>query len=220
MSADAAQPPPRDGPAGDKPDHDALEIVATVILGLAVLAIAWSSLQSSLWGGEQATATTQSVLTSDEANDLFQQADGIKTLDQILFVDFLTNCTSDDVDASDDYACEQIVGNMSEPGQEAFAAWAEEEDQFLPFETDEYNDTIYGDAEAGLADSDALFAEAGDANTNGDRYETAASSLAMVLFFAGISLVIGWVRLRWVLLGIAAVILVWAGVYLAGLPTV
>jgi hypothetical protein len=69
-----------------------------------------------------------------------------------------------------------------------------------------------------IAESEAEFADARQANTNSDRYETAASSFAMVLFFGGISLVIAWRRLRWILLSGASVVLVWAGVYLISLP--
>lgn len=204
------------------PDHDLLEVVATVILGLAVLAIAFSSLQSSLWNGEQATATTSSVLASDQANDLFQLADGTKTLDQILFVEFLVSCNTDAADESDEglgFACEQIFNNLSEPGQDALEVWLESDD-VLPFETDAYLSELYLEAEDEREASEALFLEAREANTNGDRFETASTSLAMVLFFAGISLVIGWVRLRWVLLGISMLIFVVAIVYLLSLQRV
>ncbi len=131
------------------------------------------------------------------------------------------NSVSDSADESDvglAFACDQIFSNMSEPGQQAVDVWLESEDPELPFESEAYSELIYSAPEAERAAAEELFVEAGQANKDGDRYERAASSLAMVLFFAGISLVIGWVRLRWVLLAMAGVILLVAGVYLLGLP--
>jgi hypothetical protein len=194
-----------------------LEVVAAVVLGFAVLAIAWGSMQSALWGGQQASATTESVLLSNEANDRFQEADGIKTLDQVLFVEFLVTCTEEG-NTSTDFSCEQIVANLSDPGGEALDVWSASEDQFLVFDTDEYLDALYGEADVVSIESRAQFDLAAEANTNGDGYETASSAFATVLFFAGISLVISSGRVRRVLLGAATVSLIAAGGYLLSLP--
>jgi hypothetical protein len=194
-----------------------LEVLAAVVLGFAVLAIAWGSMQSALWGGTQDSATTQSVLLSNEANDLFQQADGIKTLDQILFVEYLVACVGEQ-DDSTDFVCEQIIANLSVPGSAALDSWSDNDDQFLVFETDEYLDALYGEAAEASAESQTQFEVAVQANTNGDRYETASSALATVLFFAGISLVISSTLVRRMLLAAATLALIAAGGYLLLLP--
>lgn len=203
----------------DKPSHDMLEVIATVVLGIAITLIAWNALQSSLWSGEQAKATTDAVLTSNASNDSYQLADGIKTLDQLLFVEIFTSGVCDDGENGDDVACDQIVNNMSLPGQEALIAWFDN-DELLPFDSEAYVTEIYSDAEALDVESNEFVVAADQANTNADRYDTASTTLATVLFFAGISLVIAWRRLRIVLLGIASVILIGSAVYVATLPIV
>ena len=203
----------------DTPSHDVLEVIATVVLGIAITLIAWNALQSSLWSGEQAKATTDAVLTSNASNDSYQLADGIKTLDQLLFVEIFTSGVCDDGENADDVACDQIVNNMSLPGQEALIAWFDN-DELLPFDSEAYFTEIYSEAEALDVESNEFVVAADQANTNADRYDTASTTLATVLFFAGISLVIGWRRLRIVLLGIASVILIGSAVYVATLPIV
>lgn len=202
-----------------KPSHDLLEVIATVVLGVAITLIAWNALQSSLWSGEQAKATTDAVLTSNASNDSYQLADGIKTLDQLLFVEIFTSGVCDDGENADEVACDQILNNMSPPGQEALVAWFDNDD-LLPFDSDAYFEEIYSDAEALDVESNEFVVAADQANTNADRYDTASTTLATVLFFAGISLVIAWRRLRIVLLGIASVILIGSAVFVATLPIV
>jgi type II secretory pathway pseudopilin PulG len=203
----------------DKASHDVLEVIATVVLGIAITLIAWNALQSSLWSGEQAKATTDAVLTSNASNDSYQLADGIKTLDQLLFVEIFTSGVCDDGENADDVACDQIVNNMSLPGQEALIAWFDN-DELLPFDSEAYGVELYSEAEALDVESNDFVVAADQANTNADRYDTASTTLATVLFFAGISLVIAWRRLRIVLLGIASVILIGSAVYVATLPIV
>ena len=202
----------------DHPSHDLLEVIATVVLGVAIMLIAWNALQSSLWGGEQAKATTDAVLTSNAANDSYQLADGVKILDQLLFVEVFTSGVCDEGEAADEEACDQILNNMSPPGLDAASAWFDGE-QF-PFESDAYSTEIYSEADALDVESNEFVVAADQANTNADRYDTASTILATVLFFAGISLVVAWRRLRIVLLGIASVVLLGSAVYVVTLPVV
>jgi hypothetical protein len=213
-----------DAPPGadDTTSHDILEIVATVILGLAIMLIAWNSLQSALWSGEQDKANTQAVLINNQSNDAYQLADGIKTLDQLLFVQFLVSgCASDDgADELRAFTCDQIIRNLSQPGLDAIDEWSNNDSEEPPFETDAYFAALYSDAEGIAAESLAFVETADEANTKADQYESTSAALAMVLFFAGISLVISWRRLRIVMLAMAGVIMVASAVYVATLDTV
>jgi len=65
----------------DAARSDYVELVAAVLLGLAAMAIAWSSCQSALWGGQQDEAYTESVRAANEAVDLLQAADTARALD-------------------------------------------------------------------------------------------------------------------------------------------
>ena len=55
-----------------------LEVTATVLLGIAVVAIAWATFQASKWGGQRDKALAESVLLSNEANDGFQQFEHVR----------------------------------------------------------------------------------------------------------------------------------------------
>lgn len=67
-----------------------MEVVAAVVLGIAAVAITWSTFQSGLWGGQQDEAYTESVREANNAVDQLQAADTVRTLDQSLFVVILT----------------------------------------------------------------------------------------------------------------------------------
>jgi hypothetical protein len=66
--------------------------------------------------------------------------------------------------------------------------------------------------------SEQFFDEAGEANENGDEFELASTILTIVLFFAGISVVIIDRRISWALLGVASLLLVGATAYVVSLP--
>jgi hypothetical protein len=77
-------------------EHDLLEVLATIILGVAAVITAWSVYQSSLWGGVQDTALTNSVNRTTESADLFQAADSTRSLDRTLFIELFTSGACDE----------------------------------------------------------------------------------------------------------------------------
>ncbi len=213
--------PPRSTPPspGEPPEakNDWLEVFAATLLGLAAIAIAWSAYQSSLWGGKQDAALTESVRENNVATDLFQTADRIRTFDQTLFLELLSSGVCEEGTEDADFVCEQIFANVSPEGVIAIDEWFDN-DELAPFDSEAYNDAIYAPGLEADESSDAFFADATAANENGDDYELASTLLATVLFFAGISVVIVWPLIRKLLLGAGAVLLVGSGVFLATLP--
>jgi hypothetical protein len=205
-----------------KPDHDVREVIATMVLGIAVVAIAWSSYQSSLWGGEQAKATTQAILQSNLSVDSFLESDGIRTSDQNQWNQYLADCLIEyedgEFESIESFACEQLLESISPEGLVELDKWFASDVYFFPFDSDEYYDALYIDGPVELAASDEFTKLAGEANENGDRYQGASTILAIVLFFSGISLVIGWVRLRSTLLVGASLVLAASCAYLVSLP--
>jgi hypothetical protein len=202
-----------------KPNHDVREIIATVVLGIAVVAIAWSSLQSSLWGGEQATATTEALLQSNLSVDSYLEAQGLKSLDLTLFTQYLDSCTLDDWSLADeeDLTCYYLSTSGSPQGSDEVEDWIFGEN-LVPFESQEYLDGLYADGDAELAAASENVDLARDANQNSDRYQTASTILAIVLFFSGVSLVIGYARLRSALLVMASLTLVATIAFLTSIP--
>jgi hypothetical protein len=202
--------------AATKRRSDVYEIIAAVLLGVATVAIAWSANQSNLWGGSQDKLLAQSVRVSNDAVDSFQNGDSIRQLDQLLFVELLIQfdtSTEDDLTEVET----QIINNLSETGEEVVSLWADGGTEF-PFEEDVYFDALFADGEELSAESDRLYDEAVQANTNGDNYVLASTLMATVLFFAGISMVLNSERVRRVLLGVATLSLVGSIAYMVTLP--
>ena len=201
----------------DNAEIDVTELVAALLLGLAAVTIAWSTYQSALWGGQQDEAYTESVREANNAVDLLQAADTIRTLDQSLFVGVLTSGVCDEGEQGDEVACEQVLTNMSDEGAAAVDEWLISSES-KPFESPAYLDTLYGQGEDAKLVSEQFFEEAGEANENGDNYELASAILTTVLFLAGISVVLDDGRIRWALLGAASLLLMGATAYVVSLP--
>ncbi len=66
-----------------------LERIATVLLGLGAILIAWGTYQSAWYDGQKTTDLTNSVLAATQSVDAFQVADTTRALDQML------DCTLD-----------------------------------------------------------------------------------------------------------------------------
>ncbi len=195
---------------------DIYEIIATVLLAVATVAIAWSANQSNLWSGSQDKLLAQSVRVSNDSVDSLQQGDSIRQLDQLLFVELLIQFDqSEEEDITE--VEQQIINNLSPVGEEVVLLWADGESEF-PFEEDVYFDSLFADGQQLSDDSDALYDEAVQANTNGDRYVLGSTLMATVLFFAGISMVLNGDRVRRILLGVASVALAGSVVYMVTLP--
>jgi hypothetical protein len=195
-------------------DGRRLEFFAAVVLGLAAIAVAWASFQSSLWGGIQDSKLTESVLVGNEATDAFQQGDTIQSLDQVLFVEYLTLTFS----GGDPDLAEFVLSNMSPEGQAATAEWFES-DLERPFDSETYQNALYSTGLELQEDSAGLFEEAATANENADKYDLATTILALVLFFAGIATLISRREVTMALLGVSAVLLVGSVIYVLTLPT-
>jgi hypothetical protein len=196
---------------------DKVEFVAAFLLGLATIAIAWSTFQSELWGGQQDEAYTESVRQANKAVDLLQAADTIRTLDQILFVEVLTSGVCNEGEQGDEMVCDQILANMSDEGAAAVDVWLTG-NVSNPLKSSAYIDTFSGQGEQAKLVSQQFFEEAGEANENGDDYELASTILTAVLFFGGISVVLDDRRIAWALITGASLLLVGASVYIASLP--
>lgn len=196
---------------------DYVELVAAILLGLAAVAIAWSTYQAALWGGQQDEAYTESVREANNAVDLLQAADTIRTLDQNLFVAALTSGVCSEDQRGDETACEQILANMSDEGAATVESWLAD-DESNPFESAAYVDALYGPGEQAKLTSEQFFETAGEANENGDNFELATTILTAVLFFAGIAAVLDDRRIGWSLLAVAIVLLVGGVGYVLSLP--
>lgn len=198
--------------------HDPIELVAAILLGLAAVLVAWSTFQSGLWGGRQDEAYTESVREANNAVDQLQAADTIRALDQSLFVEVLTSGVCDPDEPGDPEVCERVLVNMSDEGAAAVEAWLTTEQSAPPFESRAYVEALYAAGEEAKVTSQRFFDEANEANQNGDDFELVVTLLTVVMFFAGISVVIKDTYIRWTLIAVAGIMLVGSSVFMLSLP--
>lgn len=216
--------------------NDGLEIAATVVLGLAAVFIALATYQSSLWGGIQDTFLTQSVRLTNEAASEAQFADTERATDERLFTELVLRLgdelgpTESDAEAdavfeaffADDGPGIFIVGNMTAGGGEVVADWldrlAEDPNSFsdYPFGED-YWEASYQPSNDLRAASQERFDRAATANSHSDDFELATTLLTVVLFFAGISIVLNSERVRRALIVLGAGILLGSTIYMFSL---
>jgi hypothetical protein len=184
-----------------------LEIVASVLLGLAALATAWSGIQSSSYT-QASAARTRAAQQHTEANQF-------RLGDLSVFENYIDASLEGDTELADFYRT-----RFRDEFEPAFEAWSDLEPQTnpdappSPLAMPEYQ--LSQEQEAGeLTDrADALFAEGEDANTISDTYTASTLLFASALFFTAISERFEYLRVRTGLLGMGVVGLV-AGLALA-----
>lgn len=187
-----------------------------MLLGLATVATAWGAYQASVWGGRQDTALTSSTLLSGEAADWNQFADSTRSFDQSLFIEIIAIIAEGG--QPDDPRVLVFSESFSEPGQAAFQEWLDRDDLDDPFESETYDEAVYGLGRQKYAESDAAFQAAQTANNNSDDYVLASAFFASVLFLAGVSSALDGARIRETVLGGAGLTLLGALIFLLTLP--
>ena len=212
----------------DKPGADAgrpdrgervLEIGAVLLLSLTTLVTAWSGYQAARWSGEQSQHYARASTLRIKAQQQSTFAGQFRIDDLVLFNEWLDARTAGDTQLARLYR--RRFRPVFEP---AFRAWlaqrpfARRAEVPGPLYMPQYR--LPETAEAAELDrqADFLFREGSDAKASDDRYILSTVFFAGVLFFAGISLRLGWRPLRVAVLAMAAVMLFGGIGYVATLP--
>jgi hypothetical protein len=207
--------------AGAEPDrHDRwLSILEAVLLSLVAVLAAYSGYAAAKWG----TSSSVTLATASAARTKANRADieGIvtRTLDSASFNAWFTAFTAGNANA------ERLAEKRMRPGyRPAFNAWlgtdpahnpnAPPGPAYMP----QYVIPQEATAKAHDAHADAAFSRGSDAGSTADKYIRDTVFLATVLFLVGIS---GHFRVRQArlgLIGVGALLLVFAVIQLLGLP--
>jgi hypothetical protein len=196
-----------------------VETLATILLAVAAVATAWSTYQSAVWRGQQASHTGKSTAARIEASSASTRAGQLTEIDVATFTQWVDADVAGDVELADFYR-----DRFRAEFQPAFAAWLETEPRTKPdapkspFEMPEYRLAEADEAQQHQVAADAEAQAATDASRRADRYMLAVVLFASSLFFAGISTKVDSVRQREVLLAIGGLILVGTAVGIATLP--
>jgi hypothetical protein len=196
-----------------------MELVATLLLALATLGIAWSGYQGARWNGRQARDYAEANAARTLANRAATSGAQDRTQDLLNFNRWLEVTTEGDHQLADLY-----VRRFRPEFQPAFEAWLAQDPLNNPAaEATPLRMPQYRLAE--LVKSDRLeregkdhFDRGKDATEDTDSYVLTTVFFAAVLFFAGISLRFVWRRMRVAVLVLASLSLVYAIVLVARLP--
>jgi hypothetical protein len=196
-----------------------LELIATLLLAAATLGIAWSGYQAARWSGLQSELYASATQTRTVANRETTRAGQARLQDLLNFNRWLETTTDGNTTLADLY-----VRRFRPPFVPAFEAWlatdplnnpqAESSPLYMP----QYK--LPGFARAARLDrlADREFNQAQAATINTDDYILITVFLAIVLFFAGISLRFTWQAMRITVLVLAGVVLGFAVVRVLSLP--
>jgi hypothetical protein len=196
----------------DRLDH-ILDIIATVLLSLGALATAWSGYQAARWSGVQASKYSEASKLRIESTRASTRAGQQQAIDVGLFTGWLNAFVSGNTELEMFYR--QRLRPEFKP---AFEAWLKTTPRrnpaapSSPFAMPEYR--LEQNEKADLLDeaSTRAFKEAEVANQQSDAYVLQTVTLAAMLFFAGISQQVRWVRGRAVMVLIGMLMCVW-GIY-------
>ena len=196
-----------------------LELVATILLSLATLGIAWSGYQAARWNGRQAREYAQANTARNLANRSATTGAQNRTQYLLNFNRWLEVQTEGDQQLADLYQ-----RRFRPEFLPAFEAWLAEDPlnnpaaEASPLRVPQYH-------VAALEKSDRLETEGTEHFENGknatertDSYVLSTVFFASVLFFAGISMRFVWQKMRITVLVLATLTLVYGVVQIATLP--
>jgi hypothetical protein len=196
-----------------------LSVIEAVLLSMVAVLAAYSGYAAAKWGTRSSVALAKAASERNFGTRLDTEAVVTRTLDSVSFNAWFSAFVSGNVKA------ERLAVKRMRPGyRPAFDAWlatdpahnpnAPPGPAYMP------NYVIPQAAESAAADkaANAAFAEGSDAGETSDKYIRDTVFLATVLFLVGISGHFRVRQARYALIGIGALILVFAVVQLAGLP--
>jgi hypothetical protein len=207
------------GRGGDGPTPSRVEVVSTVLLALAAVAIAWSGYRASYWHGEQAIAFSHanaSRLESTRASDL---ANAQTEIDVATFTQWVDAYARHDTQLADFYR-----RRFRSEFQPAVAAWvathplSNANAPLTPFAMPNYRLAATAQAERLQVAAEAAAAEASRDIQHADDYVLAVVLFSTALFFGGISTRLRGPRPRAVLLGLGCAVLVGTLAWVATFP--
>jgi hypothetical protein len=196
-----------------------IEVVSTVVLALAAVAIAWSGYQASRWTGEQAKAFSRANAARVESTRSSNLANSQTEIDVATFAQWVNSYARNETKLADFYR--QRFRKEFKPAVEAWIATRplkNPDAPLTPFATPQYR--LAASAEAERLEAKAG-AEAAVATRNIQRatyYVLGVVLFSTALFFGGISTRIGNPRTRAVMLGIGCLMLLGALAWIATRP--
>ena len=196
-----------------------LELIATILLSLATLGIAWSGYQAARWNGRQAEEYAQANTARNLANRSATTGAQNRTQDLLNFNRWLEVTTEGDQQLADLYQ-----RRFRPEFLPAFQAWLAQDPlnnpaaEASPLRVPQYHVAALEKSDRLESGGNHHFEDGKEATEHTDSYVLTSVFFASVLFFAGISMRFLWHKMRITVLVLATSTLVYGGVQIATLP--
>lgn len=160
------------------------ELLLTVLLACTALAGAYAAYRADLDSGDALRQFQVANQTTAEANDLLGQADSAQALDQQIFVQFAKASNAGKTELAD-----SLGNDLSPTLAAAIQAWSTDPDDDTPspFVGGQYEQPLYADGEAKLAQAEEEFEAADELRESSDEFTLITVFLASALFLFGIA---------------------------------
>jgi hypothetical protein len=196
-----------------------LELGAVLLMAIATLATAWCGFQAASWSGDLSEQFSHAAVSRVDAVQASTEAGQHRIDDLLYFHAWL------DARQAGNHRLADVHRRRFRPEfVPAFDAWLEQRpltnrDAIAgPLYMPQYQSTAAARGAAHHDKAEEHFALGTQAKTNADRYILATVFMAAVLFFAGISLRLDWLRLRIGVIGAAGALLAAGGAFVLTLP--
>ena len=195
-----------------------VELITAILLGVVSVTTAYASFQASLYDGETAKQFTQGQNSQTEAESLYLEANQQYIRDVQLW-DKMTELQIEIDNVPAQAAASQLKYDtllFTSVSEELNAAivWSAEQNEAdpnvftSPFDSEDYQNALYG-AWAEEDDKSIGYFAAGDvADKNGDALTLTTVLMAISLFLLGVAAVARQLRVQLILIGVAMVIYV------------
>ena len=196
-----------------------VEVVSTVLLSVAAVAIAWSGYQASRWTGEQAKAFSRANAARVESTRWSDLANSQSEIDVATFIQWVDSYARKETVLADFYR--KRFREEFRPAVEAWIATRpllNPDAPLTPFATPAYRLAARAESERLEAKAGAESAVASRNIQRATNYVLCVVLFSSALFFGGISTRIGNPTARAVILGIGCVVLLGALAWIATFP--
>jgi hypothetical protein len=207
-----------EAPPKDRRDR-LLSVTEALLLSLVAVLAAYSGYAAAKWGTYSSVSLAKASAARTKANRADLEGLQIRTLDSVSFNAWFSAFTAGNALA------ERLAEKRLRPGyRPAFYAWLATDPAHNPHAPPgpsympQYVIPQERAASADDAQADTSFAKGSEAGATGDKYVRDTVFLATVLFLVGISGHFPLRQARYALIGVGALILVFAVVQLLGLP--
>ncbi len=196
-----------------------VEVLATIVLAVAVIATAWSTYQSTQWRGQQAADNSKASAARIQSSQAATRAGQLTQVDIATFTQWVNATVAGNTELATFYR--QRFRPEFSP---AFDAWLATDPLTnpsapgTPFALPQYRVAEAAEAARLETLANARADAASVANERSDKYMLAVVLFATALFFAGMSTKLRALRQQEVLLALGVVILLGAAVFIATFP--